>query len=615
MASVIHYEIEDEIAVVTLDAPGEKVNVLNETFLRQLEDTAKELAQKKGLKGAVVVSGKKSGFIAGADIRQIEGVDNPEEGRRLARQGQNILKKWGEFTFPVVCAIHGHCMGGGTEFALACNYRIASSDASVALPEIKLGILPGFGGTQRLPRLISLEKALDIILTGRTVRGAEAERLGIVDRLCEPGELRKEALKLVRDAARAPKNFADRRKNKTRGLRALLLEKNPIGRAVLFSIAGKNMQKKTGGHYPAPARALEVIREGIGKPFEKGLEIEAKALGELITTPESKNLIHIYNLSQRAKKTPFEGIEPTEIKRAAVLGAGVMGGGIAQLLAAKNIPVILKDIKDPAVESGLDSARKIFSKKLKRQGKDESAIDKKMELITGTTEYKDFDRIDLVIEAVLEKMSVKQAVLKECEPLLPDSAVFATNTSALSVSELQSASNRPQQVGGMHFFNPVDKMPLVEIIRGKNTSDQTVATLFKAAANLGKIPVVAADRPGFLVNRLLVTYLNEACLIAEDGVDWPSLDKITTDFGLPMGPFRLIDEVGIDIGAEVGKTLCHAFDHLQESSLMRKADKLGLLGKKGGKGFYTYQGGHSSGPNLNIDAQLDLQKERNANDD
>ncbi|NIQ95705.1 MAG: fatty acid oxidation complex subunit alpha FadJ, partial [Desulfuromonadales bacterium] len=338
---------------------------------------------KKGLKGAIVVSGKKSGFIAGADIKQIEDVDNPEEGRRLAREGQRILKKWGEFAFPVVCAIHGHCMGGGTEFALACNYRIASSDASVALPEIKLGILPGFGGTQRLPRLISVEKALDIILTGRTVRAAEAERLGIVDRLCEPEGLRQAALKLVREASNAPQRFADRRKSKTGGLRALLLEKNPIGRAVLFSIAGKNMQKKTGGHYPAPERALEVIREGIGKSIEKGLEIEARALGDLITTPESKNLIHIYNLSQRAKKSPFEGVEPMEVKRAAVLGAGVMGGGIAQLLAAKNIPVVLKDIKDQAVESGLDSARKIFSKKLKRQGKDESAVDKKMELITG----------------------------------------------------------------------------------------------------------------------------------------------------------------------------------------------------------------------------------------
>jgi len=212
-------------------------------------------------------------------------------------------------------------------------------------------------------------------------------------------------------------------------------------------------------------------------------------------------------------------------------------------------------------------------------------------------------------------MSVKQSVLKETESFLPESAVFATNTSALSVSELQSASSRPDQVGGLHFFNPVDKMPLVEIIHGTKTSDRTVATLHQAALNFGKIPVIAADRPGFLVNRLLVTYLNEACLIAEEGVDWPSLDQITKDFGLPMGPFRLIDEVGIDIGAEVGRTLCKAFDYLQESKLMQKADEMGLLGKKGGKGFYNYQNGRSAGPNLNIDAQLDLQKDRNATEE
>ncbi|MFO7982778.1 MAG: 3-hydroxyacyl-CoA dehydrogenase NAD-binding domain-containing protein [Desulfuromonadales bacterium] len=615
MTAMVQYEIEEDIAVVTLDTPGEKVNILNESFLSQLDETAEKLNQEQGLKGAVVLSAKKKGFIAGADVHQIEDVDTPEEGARLSRQGQDILQKWGNFNFPVVCAIHGHCMGGGTEFALACNFRIAAQDAAIALPEIKLGILPGFGGTQRLPRLISLEKALDMILTGRTIRAREAESLGVVDRLCDQSALKEEALRLVRDADSDERAISASRKKKTSGLRAFLLEKTPLGRAVLFSITEKQMQKTTKGHYPAPERALEVIREGIGKSIEKGLEIEAKALGELIVTPESKNLIHIYNLSQRTKKPPFDDVEANEIKKAAVLGAGVMGGGIAQLMADRKVHVILKDIKEEAVESGLDSARSIFRKKLKRQGRDEDAVSEKMQLISGTTKYENFGDADLVVEAVVEKISVKQSVLKETETFLPESAVFATNTSALSVSELQSASSRPDKVGGMHFFNPVDKMPLLEIIHGTKTSDQTVATLYQAALKFGKIPVIAADRPGFLVNRLLVTYLNEACLIAEEGVEWPSLDKITRDFGLPMGPFRLIDEVGIDIGAEVGRTLCNAFDYLQESKLMQKADEMGLLGKKGSKGFYNYQNGHPSGPNLTIDSKLDLQKERNATEE
>jgi 3-hydroxyacyl-CoA dehydrogenase/enoyl-CoA hydratase/3-hydroxybutyryl-CoA epimerase len=283
-----------------------------------------------------------------------------------------------------------------------------------------------------------------------------------------------------------------------------------------------------------------------------------------------------------------------------------MGGGIAQLLAARSIPVLLKDIREEAVQSGLGHARELFRRHLAKKGQGEDAVAKKMALITGTTSYDGFGSVDLVIEAVVEKMPVKQAVLREAEEVLPEGALFATNTSALSVTALQSVAQRPQNVGGLHFFNPVDRMPLVEVIRGEQTSDAAVATLYALAQRLGKTPIVAADRPGFLVNRLLVAYLNEACLLAGEGVGWQALDRRALAFGWPMGPFRLIDEVGIDIAAEVGRTLCTAFPRLPESPLLGRAAAGGLLGKKGGAGYYLYAGGKQTGPNPQVDALLGL---------
>jgi 3-hydroxyacyl-CoA dehydrogenase/enoyl-CoA hydratase/3-hydroxybutyryl-CoA epimerase len=355
-----------------------------------------------------------------------------------------------------------------------------------------------------------------------------------------------------------------------------------------------------------------VIRKGLSLPLTKGLELEALELGRLITTPECKNLVHVYFLSQRPSKGPGLDAEACPLRRAAVLGAGTMGGGIAQLLAGKGIPVLLKDIRPEAVEAGLEHARRIFGEENSRKKKDRKSVAAGMEKITGTTTYEGFHEVDLVLEAVVEKMKVKQTVLQEVEAQLPESAIFATNTSALSVSELQSAARRPGNVGGMHFFNPVHRMPLVEIIRGDQTSDLTAATLFEAARRLGKTPVIVADRPGFLVNRLLVAYLNEACLLTAAGVDWQSLDRKAVEFGLPMGPFRLIDEVGIDIAAEVGKTLSKAFSHLPESPLLPRIVSSGLTGKKGGKGFYIYHPGKKPTPNRTVDRQLGLRKLRDA---
>ena len=338
-----------------------------------------------------------------------------------------------------------------------------------------------------------------------------------------------------------------------------------------------------------------------GLNLTAGLELEAIALGELIVTPVSKNLVHLFHLSQRPKKISESFDASHTTRKAAVLGAGVMGGGVAQLLVSKGISTILKDIDQQALDAGMDHAKKLFQKSLKRKNGTESDLEQLMSGLVPTLEYDSFDDIDLVIEAVVEKMPVKQAVLKETEQHLPQAAIFASNTSALSISELQGCSDRPAQVGGLHFFNPVEKMPLIEVVRGAQSSERTIGSLYQLAIALGKTPIITADRTGFLVNRLLVTYLLEAALTATEGVNWQSIDKLIAEFGYPMGPFRLVDEVGMDIAAEVGDTLCKSFSYLQSTDLLRNLLDQGLLGKKGGKGFYNYVNGRSEGVNLEIE--------------
>ena len=601
MSENIVVEIREQTAIVTLSASDSRVNILNADFLSDLEQVANKLALNKSITGIIVISNKPGGFIAGADIGAIEHVTDPDKGAELAATGQRIFGLWENLPIPVLAAIHGHCMGGGTEFALACHYRISAENMVIALPEVKLGILPGFGGTQRMPRLISLEKSLDIILSGRNIRGSEALKTGLIDRLVDNEDLLASAMDFLSEIIADSGMVKTQRKRKAAGWRRLLLEKNPVGRKILFSQARQQLLKKTGGHYPAPLKALAVIDSTYGLPLTVGLELEALALGEMIVTPVSKNLVHLFHLSQRPKKMSEKFGSGIEINKAAVIGAGVMGGGIAHLLASRGIPTLLKDINQEALDAGLDHARTLFAKELKRKKGIEAELDQKMSLLTATLEYNGFAEADLVIEAVVEKMPVKQAVLKEVETYLPEHAIFATNTSALSVSELQSTAQRPGQIGGLHFFNPVDKMPLIEVVRGAQTSEETTRTLFQLASSAGKTPIITGDKTGFLVNRLLVTYLLEAALTATEGVNWQSIDKLIFEFGYPMGPFRLVDEVGMDIAAEVGNTLCQNFEYLQPTDLLHKLLNKGLLGKKGGKGFYNYINGHSEGVNLEIE--------------
>ncbi|MCF7803970.1 MAG: enoyl-CoA hydratase/isomerase family protein [Candidatus Marinimicrobia bacterium] len=602
----VTYKItESNVAVVSLDNKDARVNIFSTPFMEALEHTVQEISSRPDVKSVLIRSGKSAGFVAGANIDEIEAITDAEEAEEKSHRGQEVFQLIDELKVPTIAAINGHCMGGGTELTLACDFRLAAKEsAKIALPEVKLGIFPAWGGSQRLPRLISLQTALDLILTGKTYNAYRAYKTGLVDKIVPDELIDSYPLEFAQEINNSGgKKYVKARKKKAGGFMNALLEKNPLGRAVIWSQAKKNIMKNTGGNYPAPLKALEVIKKGFSKSLEKGLEIEAREFGKLVTTQEHKNLLHVYHLNERPKKLTGVDGEPAlkQIDQTAVLGAGVMGGGIAQLLAYKDYPVRMKDIDQQMVADGLKHAGSIFKKAVKKHKVSKLDKERKMELISGTVDYGGFGRADVVIEAVVEKMAVKQSVLQEVEPLLADDAIFASNTSALSISELQSVAEKPERVCGMHFFNPVHKMPLIEVVRGDQTDDKTVATIFDLSKNLSKTPIVVQDSPGFLVNRLLGVYLNEACFLAEEGYDIEWLDMIVKKFGMPMGPFRLIDEVGIDIAADVAETLGEAFgEYLESSTLLQKVHESGLLGKKAGKGFYKYKDGHSDGMNSDV---------------
>ncbi|MBD3275723.1 MAG: hypothetical protein GF372_10445 [Candidatus Marinimicrobia bacterium] len=593
---------DDNIATLILDNKEARVNIFSTPFMEALETAIDELRDSNSIRGLVIRSGKDAGFVAGANIDEIANITESPDAYEKSRRGQLLFQKIAQLPFPTVAAINGHCMGGGTEMVLACDYRLAAEDgADIALPEVKLGLFPGWGGTQRLPKLISLQKALDMILTGKSYNAYRALKAGLVDESVPDSILQEYATDFVREVIESGgKKYQSKRKQKSGGFQTWLLEKNPVGRSILWNQAKKRVLGNTSGKYPAPLKALDVIKKTFTKNIDKGLEIEAQGFSELTQTSEHKNLLHVYKLREYSKKPTGipDDVEPRSIKKTGVLGAGVMGGGIAQLLAYKDYPVRMKDIDEQMVADGLEHAGSIFNKAVGRHKLSALQRDRKMELISGTTRYDGFETADVVIEAVVEKMAVKQQVLKEVEKQLKTDAVFASNTSALSITELQSEAEHPERVGGMHFFNPVHRMPLVEVIRGDKTDDQTVATIFQLAKDLSKNPIIVKNSPGFLVNRILGVYLNEACLLADEGYDYQWIDSQIEDFGMPMGPFRLIDEVGIDIAAEVADTLAESFsDYLEESPLLRRVNEKGLKGKKAGSGFYTYEDGEKQDAN------------------
>ena len=475
----------------------------------------------------------------------------------------------------------------------------------MGLPEVRLGIPPGWGGSTRLPRRIGIAEALDLILTGKTVVGRKALKLGLIDALMPDArfldEVRDFALERIDKPLREEGEF---------DFKELLLEKNPVGRKILFDQARKKTLETTHGHYPAPLRAIEVVRVGIEDGLRAGFDAEARAVAELATSRTAKNLIHVFHLTEEAKKeTGLPGAEPREVHATAVLGAGVMGGGIAQLVAAEtDLPVRMKDVNDAALASGMQHAAQLFTKQVERRRLTQPEARRKMNHILPTLDYSGFGRADLVIEAIVETMNVKQEVFAETAKHVPEGAVLASNTSSLSIAGIGAKTPHRERVVGMHFFNPVHKMPLVEVIAPEGSDPAAVNTVFAFTRKLGKTPVLVKDTPGFLVNRLLMFYSVEALWLLDAGYRIEDLDRAMTDWGMPVGPMALTDEVGIDVATKVAHILHEAFaDRLPVPEWLDKVPQSGRLGTKNRKGFYLYEGRERKGPDPSVYTLLGLQ--------
>jgi 3-hydroxyacyl-CoA dehydrogenase/enoyl-CoA hydratase/3-hydroxybutyryl-CoA epimerase len=586
-AGPVRLSYEDDVAWVTFDLPGEKVNKLSRAVLERLLEVLSEIESRGGLRGAIITSTKDGVFLAGADVSEIRDVRTVEQAEAAARGGQALMGRIEGLPFPTVAAISGICLGGGTEIALACKGRVGTDHPKfqIGLPEVNLGIVPAWGGTTRLPRLVGIQAALDLMLTGRGIDARKAQKIGLLDRAVPHGRLREQALSLLGelDRGKAP--------GKKLAARDWLLEGNPLGRAILFSQARKRVLARTGGHYPAPLAILEIVKKGRTSK-SRSLALEREKVKELLPGEVSKNLVHLFFLNERAKKDAgtAAGVEGKPIEATALLGAGTMGGGIARLLASRDLPVRLKDVSPDALGAGLKAARKIFDEAKTRRRLSAWEVESRMALIAPTLDWSGFSRVDLVLEAIVEDMEIKKSVFLELEPRISKDCIVVTNTSTLSVSEMQSVLAQPDRMAGFHFFNPVDRMPLVEVIRGRCSSDRTIATLVAFAKKLGKTPVVVNDGPGFLVNRILGPYLNEASILLLESGDVEAVDRAFVRFGMPMGPLRLLDEVGIDVALKAGAVLARAFgDRAEPSGILPLLAAAGRLGKKSGLGFYRYR--------------------------
>jgi len=577
----------ERIGTLWLDVPGEKVNTLSTAVMEELRGLLETAPANGKLKALIFVSRKEDCFIAGARIEEIGDITSETAAYDACRKGQDVLDRIARLPIPTAAAIDGVCLGGGLELALACRYRLASDHPKtrLGLPETRLGIIPGFGGTTRLPRLVGIQQALGIILKGGRMDPRRAHRIGLVDARVPKARLLREARRMVLSGRPA-------RRFRPRGLVAKVLEGTGLGRSIMFKKARQGVMETTGGHYPAPLEAIRVMEDSRGKSLEAGLDVEAHAVAPLVVSAVSKNLIRLFFLAEGVKKKQVGGIGPKDVRkleRMGVLGAGIMGGGIAQLAADRGLSVRLKDIRDDALFQGLGEASRLFGKKVKRRRMKKREKSAAMGRISPTLEYDGFHTLDIVVEAVVEDLGVKRAVLKEVEEATRGRAIFATNTSSLPISKIASPAARPDRVVGMHFFNPVHRMPLVEIIRGEHTSDETAAAVFELARKMGKVPVLCGDGPGFLVNRLLMPYLNEAAYLLQAGASVQGIDAAMLSFGMPMGPARLLDEVGLDIAYHVGVFLETCFpDRMRGAPLLKSIRDAGLQGRKGGSGFFLY---------------------------
>jgi len=602
--TAISITFDDSIATLTIDCPGEKVNTFSGAVMAELDQHLTSLVARKDLRGVIVISGKEGIFVAGADISEIRGISTEADALAKAQEGQRVFQKLADLACPSVAAIHGACLGGGCELALACTARVATDyeKTIIGLPEVSLGFVPGWGGTQRLPRLLGVSTALPLIVSGKPIDAAKAAKIGLVDRVCGKPFLlataREVLLTLIaggRSAlvtARRPRTFTQK-----------MLD-GPF-KMLVWSAARKQVMQATKGRMPAPLAAIEVVRTTVGGDLREGLPVEARNFAQLAVSPESRSLVGLFFASEAVKKDGGRPRGPA-LMRPAVLGAGVMGGGIAWLFAHKGLPVRIKDLTLEAVAKAYKTADDYSRQLVKRRKMTDSEARQVLARIGGGITWTGFKTCDVVVEAVVESVAVKRKVLAEVELEISDDCVLATNTSSLRVADIAQGLKRPQRLVGMHFFNPVNRMPLVEVVAGPASDEDAVARVADLARRCGKTAVVVRDCPGFLVNRILLPYLNEAARILQEGGDVVTIDRVMTAYGLPMGPFRLADEVGIDVGHKVAKILLEGYgDRMPVAEFLGTVhEDLKLLGVKGGAGFYLHPRDKKPQPNPTVRTAL-----------
>lgn len=574
------------IAWLAIDVPNEKMNTLQAAFADEMKEIFAQLKDTSGVKGMIIHSLKPDNFVAGADVRMLEACTTASEAEALAKQGQELFQQLSDLPYPVVAAIHGPCLGGGLELALACDYRVCtdSDKTRLGLPEVQLGLLPGSGGTQRLPRLIGLLPSLDLILTGKQLRAKKAKKLGVVD-ACVPETI-------LLDVAKQLIEKGKNKGNKKQSTKEKLMSGSGLGRKFVFEQAAKKTNEKTRGNYPATAAILEVIQHGLEKGFAQGQELEAKRFGELVMSSESKALRSIFFATTEMKKENGAEAEPATVNRVGVLGGGLMGAGISHVSVAKaKVPVRIKDVSNDGVLNALNYNYKLFEKQRKRRIISKAGLQSKMLQLSGGIDFTSFNHIDVVIEAVFEDLDLKQTMVADIEANAKPETIFATNTSSLPIHKIAEKAERPENIVGLHYFSPVEKMPLVEVIPHETTSEETISTVVALAKKQGKTPIVVKDKAGFYVNRILAPYMNEAAhiLLANEPIE--QLDGALLDFGFPVGPITLLDEVGVDIGAKIMPILVNELgERFKGPDVFDTLLNDGRKGRKSGKGFYTYKG-------------------------
>jgi 3-hydroxyacyl-CoA dehydrogenase/enoyl-CoA hydratase/3-hydroxybutyryl-CoA epimerase/3-hydroxyacyl-CoA dehydrogenase/enoyl-CoA hydratase/3-hydroxybutyryl-CoA epimerase/enoyl-CoA isomerase len=595
---------DDQIAVLTLDQPGSRANTLGQDVIGELEAAVAQVAARNDLKGLILRSGKPGMFIAGADLKELGGAKpDPALTRKLVQRGLNVIASIEKLPFPTVAAIDGACMGGGLELAMGFDYRLASTHpkTELGLPEVKIGLFPGWGGTQRLSRLIGPALAAEMICSGEPAKPRRALQLGLVFDVVPAERLLDESVRVLKEVAPAGAwREARKRKQQPVGLTEEQL-------TFTYAVTRAQVLAKTSGHYPAPLAALDAIVKGCNLPLEDGLKVETDKFAPLVGSPISRNLIAVFFMTQRLQKDPGVSgdAQPRQVNQVGVVGAGIMGSGIAGAHVRRGIPALMIDVAPGALEKGVANITKSLQGRVGiGRMTIEEATAALARLSTSMTLQALADR-DVVIEAIIENEPAKVKLYGEVQKVLPPGAILASNTSTISITRMAKTVKQPENFAGMHFFNPVDRMQLVEVIRGEKTSDATIATLVALAKRIGKTPIVVRDCPGFLVNRILMPYMNEALAMLEEGAAPRAVDKAATAFGMPMGPITLHDLVGLDTALYAGRVVGTAFkDRAVETRTVDELVAAGRLGQKTGAGFYSYAKGSKGADDPALDAIL-----------